>query len=102
MNIDWSKAPEGADAYCSGYWLKKVQDDGYGFLMQPVNNGWEPVNFKPWKTGTLVYRSDDEKRKQEDEKAIALMSEELDIPRAVAERALSMGYRKFEILEEDV
>lgn len=101
MNIDWSKAPEGTNAYCSGYWLKRLEGPECEFQMQPVNNGWEPVNFKPWKQSGFTYRKDDIKHQQE-ERAINLMSEELDVPRAIAERAFSMGYRKFEIVEEDV
>lgn len=58
MNIDWSKAPDGADAYCDGYWLKRDKNSKYGYLMQPKNNGWEPVTFKPWKTGTLVDKAE--------------------------------------------
>ena len=61
MNIDWSKAPEGTEAYCCGYWLKRDsnEDNSSLFLCQPTNNGWEPVGFKPWKQSGFVYKSDD-------------------------------------------
>lgn len=37
-----------------------------------------------------------------DEKTIDAIQSELDVPRAIAERAFRKGYRKFEIVEEDV
>lgn len=88
--IDWNESPEGTNAYCSGYWLKRLDGDECLFLMQPVNNGWEPVNFKPWKQESFVYRDTDEERQTE----IKQIRDDLDVPLAVAERAYDAGYRK--------
>lgn len=64
MDIDWSKAPEGTEAYCEGYWLKRDPDSSpydskTGFLCQPINSGWEVAKFKPWKCDGFIYKKDD-------------------------------------------
>ena len=56
MNIDWSKAPEGTEAFCEGYWLKK--DENGDYLVQPINNGWGVPDFKPWKQNGFTRKQD--------------------------------------------
>ena len=106
MNIDWSKAPEGTNAYCEGYWLQKVEGEGCVFLMQPVNNGWEIAKFKPWKQDGFVYKKDDLAAQEERERAIDVMcitagalGEFCTVEREMYGRLYDAGYRKFEIVD---
>jgi len=57
MTIDWTKSPEGTIAFCNGYWLTKASSGD--FLCQPVNNGWQVPDFKPWKQDGFIYKKDD-------------------------------------------
>ena len=97
MSIDWSVAPEGTDAYCEGHWLKR---DGDNWLQQPVNNGWEAADFKPWKQDGFIYKKDAIGAAEQREKGILEIEDVIssivsrDSRRLAAETIYDSNYRK--------
>lgn len=117
MNIDWSKAPEGAthwqpeNARLMAAWIKMSQGC-YWFRMSYMDN-WVRYDGPVVHLGDLVPRPTDsaqkalaEQREQTRQAIIDLAAKQCGISgdsiRQLATVLAAEGYRKFEIVEEDV
>lgn len=111
MNIDWSKAPEGATHKNvkhapTDLWYKfDVQLDTAAYCLHSekvwVRSG-KASEYNDGSMDTMVARPSAKEQSALKTRIIDEIVRDLDVPRAIAIRAYDCGYRKFEIVEEDV
>jgi hypothetical protein len=115
MNIDWSKAPEGATHYCEDWHCTRTDGVQYyrcngskwEFWTENAKpNHWVKCSF-PCRPVAEIKRSIDARVKAFDDMVKAVLGKlgssvsECSV-RDICAAALDLGYRKFEIVEEDV
>ena len=111
MNIDWSKAPEGATHKDlkhapTGFWYKfDFQNDTAAYCPHGEKTWVRSGKASEYNDGSMDHMA--QRPSEKDQSAIRARTidgivRDLDVPRAIAARAYDAGYRKFEIVEEDV
>jgi len=110
MNIDWSKAPEGTTHFhpnVNGYvehWVKINGGKSWFCVTNFEKEGWKQ-DFGKLNTKDLVAIPDitaEELSAKQLEKAIEQIQSDLNCTAGMAKDIYMAGYRKFEIVEEDV
>lgn len=111
MNIDWSKAPEGAthkdlNYAPTGFWYKFDFQFDTAAYCPPGEKVWirsgKASEYNDGSMDNMATRPSVKDQNEVKTKVIDEIVRDLDVPRAIAARAYSLGYRKFEIVEEDV
>jgi len=106
MNIDWSKAPEGTTHFhpmVDGYvphWVKVKGDKSWFCVTDFEREGWREDVGKPGTKNMIPMPPKTMEERQA--RAIDLIKADLNCTTAMAEDIYKAGYRKFEIVEDDV
>lgn len=107
MNIDWSKAPEGAthkDISCTdGFWYKFDREANTAAFCPTGKTEWVRSGLATaYNDGSMNRMAERPTKKEQLALKTRIVDEivrDLDVPRAIAVRAYEAGYRKFEIVE---